>query len=53
MQYLGIGLFAVGFIAVMWLFGRLMTSNERNEGSKHGGGMDDIGTRGDSQTPDF
>jgi hypothetical protein len=44
MQYLGLGLGVVGFIGVMWLLARSMTGTERNEGSKHGGGMDNIGT---------
>ncbi len=40
MQYLGFGVFAVVFIGAIWLMARSMTSNDRNEGSKHGGGLD-------------
>jgi hypothetical protein len=47
MQYLGFGVFAVVFIGAVWLLARGMTSNDRNEGSKHGGGPDDA--RGESE----
>jgi hypothetical protein len=42
MQYLGLGVFAVGLISGLWLLARSMTSNGRNEGSKHGGGLDGL-----------
>jgi hypothetical protein len=41
MQYLGFGVFAVILVGVAWLFSRSMTSNERNESDRHGGGLDD------------
>jgi hypothetical protein len=47
MQYLGFGIFAVIFIGAVWMLDRSMTSNDRNEGSKHGGGLDDM--RGETE----
>ena len=56
MQYLGFGIFAAVLIGAAWLFARSMTSKERNESDRHGGGVD--GVRGDvdpyaTATPDI
>ncbi len=42
MQSLGFGIFAVILIGAAWMFSRSMTSNERNAGDRHGGGLDEL-----------
>ena len=40
MQYLLLGLVLIGFIGGLWAMSRAMTAGGRNEGSRHGGGLD-------------
>ena len=41
MQYLGFALFVVAAAAGAWFLGHAMTSAGRNQGSTHGGGIDE------------
>ena len=44
MQFLWFALFVAAAAAGAWFLGRAMTSTGRNEGSKHGGGIDEATT---------
>jgi hypothetical protein len=42
MQYVVFASFAIGSIGIAWWVSRLMSSSKRNDGTTHGGGLDDL-----------